>query len=151
MTDKPSRFSLPAFIADRPDEYKGVMSPAKFDEFISGLNPQFLVDENGNNLQISEFFGNLQFVYNKNIEDLYKVNEDGTSVSPDITKLIELNPTDYPISSIFLGFKLMSLEILSAVSLPTSIQTLKCLLRSFAQVQNANGNDFSNLNPFFPQ
>tara|TARA_R110000851_G_scaffold104285_8_gene221878 strand:- start:3629 stop:11251 length:7623 start_codon:yes stop_codon:yes gene_type:complete len=92
LKEKSSTEEVPDFIRNRLPEYRGIISPSKFNEFKSNINTDFLVDETGENLQLSDFFGDLDFVYKKNIIDLYKVSEDGTTTAPDLTKLIELNP-----------------------------------------------------------
>ena len=82
VIDKPANSLVPSFIANR-DGLRGVVNIDDFRDFLSD-NENFIDD-----LNISDCFGDLSFVYRGTLEDLFK--KEFTSAA-DIDKLISLNP-----------------------------------------------------------
>ena len=58
---------VPDFILNRLDEYRGIISPEKFNEFKASLSQEGLGD-----FRLSDCFGDLEFVYKKNIKSFYE-------------------------------------------------------------------------------
>lgn len=97
IEEREDQSSVPDFIRNRQNQYKGIMNPAKFKEFINSLPGEVLVNPDGNPMKISDCFGNLEFVYEWSIKEVLEHIIGSSTIGrqngskPPVERLKELN------------------------------------------------------------
>jgi len=72
VVDRKNDESVPLYIKNRDDQFRGVMPEASFEVFLKSIPEEFLTKQDGATLMLSDCFGDLEFTYEESIKKVFE-------------------------------------------------------------------------------
>jgi hypothetical protein len=72
VTDRENTNGIPSYIRDRGGQFRGVMPLGTFQQFVDSIPSSILTKPDGTSLKVSDCFGNLQFLYEWSIKEIFE-------------------------------------------------------------------------------
>ena len=102
VVDKETNDDVPFYVLNRQQQFRNIIPASTFQDFINSFPQESLVKQDGENLKVSDCFGNLQFTYSVSIKEVLNSifgSQEYSSISnltteEQLSKLKEINPDE---------------------------------------------------------